>query len=202
MSAVSLRVMSLPEYLAFDRTATGRHEFLRGKIYAMAGASANHVRINRNLTTQLTAILQGCDCEHFPTDLRVVCPSGLYTYPDMSIVCGEPEFADGIKDTLRNPTALIEILSPGTEKYDRGDKFDNYRSIDSLREYVLIAQDRCRIEVFRRESTLAVWEWTAYHNLSETVQLATGHISIPVAAIYHQVTFETASEPTVETLPS
>jgi Uma2 family endonuclease len=140
--------------------------------------------------------------EPLSSELRILCSTGLYTYPDLSVVCGEFQFDDAIQDTILNPTMIVEVLSPSTRRYDREEKFHNYRSIQSLREYVLISQDHCYIEIFTRMSPLTVWQWNACYELSETLQLATGNCSIPVAAIDRQVTFESASEPTDESQPS
>ena len=142
-------VMTEAEYLDFERASEFKHEFLAGEVFAMTGASRAHNLMSVNVITTLKNQLRGRPCEIYPGDMRVaVKATGLYTYPDISVVCGEAQFADDQLDTLLNPTVIIEVLSPSTERDDRGKKFQNYREIVALEEYVLIAQDSPRIERF------------------------------------------------------
>jgi Uma2 family endonuclease len=128
-------------------------------MFAMAGGSVNHSLIAANLIATLRSLLKGSGCRVFTGDLRVHIPaSGFYTYPDVTVVCGELQVLDETRDTVMNPVVLIEVLSPNTESYDRGQKFFFYRSIPSLREYVLVSQKTRRIEVFRRRNDDGVWE--------------------------------------------
>lgn len=139
-------------YLAMERAAEYKSEFYRGEIFAMSGASRWHVRIASQLFYALMKAFEGSDCFVFNSDLRIHIPSvGLYTYPDLGVVCGEEEYLDDRFDTLLNPALLIEILSPATESYNRGQKFSFYRRIESLQEYVLVALDRCSVDVFYRD---------------------------------------------------
>jgi Uma2 family endonuclease len=135
------------EYLARERAAEAKSEYLDGAIVAMAGASRAHSLINTNLAGLLNAALRDQPCEVHASDMRVRAATGrLYTYPDIAVVCGPAQYEDAHGDTLLNPTVIIEVLSPTTEAYDRGAKFGYYRQLPSLREYVLIAQDQMLVE--------------------------------------------------------
>jgi Putative restriction endonuclease len=135
---LSQRVADLTpaEYLKIERAALSRHEYFRGQMFAKAGGSSRHCRIKTNVLSYLNSRLKGQPCSTYDSDLRIKCPTGLYTSPDASVLCGELEFDDEHKDTVLNPTLLVEVLSKSTEAYDRGKKFDHYRTIPSLREYV------------------------------------------------------------------
>jgi Uma2 family endonuclease len=139
------------EYLAWERQQPTRHEFFQGEVFAMGGATREHNLLVVNITAELRNALRKKPCETYPSDMRVKVPAtGLYTYPDASVVCGKPEFEDGALDTLLNPLVLVEVLSDSSERYDRGKKFEQYRSIPSLTDYVLVAQDHVLVEHFRR----------------------------------------------------
>lgn len=139
------------EYLEMERKATFKSEFFRGEIFAMAGASLKHNMIVGNTFGILWTFLKGKPCRVFSSDLRVkVDESGLYTYPDLSIVCGKPILLDDKADTLLNPIVLIEVLSKSTEDYDRGNKFSFYRQIEALQEYILISSEAPKMEKFRK----------------------------------------------------
>ncbi|MCI0361823.1 MAG: Uma2 family endonuclease [Planctomycetaceae bacterium] len=151
MSLASQPNLSPQEYLALERTATRKHEYYRGGVFAMAGASPNHNRTVRNVLTQLDGQLRDGSCEVFPSDLRLYCPAGLMTYPDVQVICGPAQYYDGASDTVTNPRLIVEVLSKSTERYDRGQKFEFYRSIPTLEEYVLISYREPRIERFIRQ---------------------------------------------------
>jgi Uma2 family endonuclease len=142
------------EYLVFERQQTDvRHEYLNGQITAMGGASREHNLIVGNVFASIHTQLRGRGCEVYSSDMRIHIPAtGLYTYPDIAALCGEPMFEGDQFDTLLNPSVIIEVLSASTEAYDRGAKFAHYRSVESLQAYVLIAQDRPHIELFERET--------------------------------------------------
>ena len=144
--------MSQEEYLEFERGSNEKHEYLNGQVSAMSGAKRNHNKIVANLSGLLWQDLKEKNCEFYPNDMRVFVPkTGLYTYPDLVVVCGEPEFQDTVPDTLLNPVLLMEVLSESTEGYDRGRKFQHYRSIESLKEYLLVSQDEARIEKYIKQ---------------------------------------------------
>lgn len=141
-----------------ERASEIRHEYFDGEVFALAGASRSHNRIASNLVVALSRRLTGRDCDVYSNDLRVlVKATGLFTYPDVVVTCGGENFVDDERDTLTNPLMLIEILSPSTEAYDRGKKFEHYQRIPSLREFVLVSQTQRRVEVFRR---IAAEEWS------------------------------------------
>jgi Uma2 family endonuclease len=141
------------QYLAWEREQPEKHEYLDGEVFAMAGASRRHNLLVANVITRLTLQLANGRCEAYPSDLRVHIPStGLYTYPDVSVVCEQPEFLDETSDTLLNPRVLVEVLSSSTEDYDRGKKFMLYRSISSLQDYLLIASDRVYIDHYAHQA--------------------------------------------------
>src|SRR5690242_1556857 len=139
------------EYLAHERQAEHKSEYIAGQIIAMSGASRAHNRISVNLLRVLSSQTLDGPCETYGSDLRVkVSARGMYTYPDVTVVCGRQEFEDAQVDTLLNPTLIVEILSPSTEAYDRGAKFGYYRALPSLREYLLVAQDQVLLEHYVR----------------------------------------------------
>jgi len=139
------------EYLAFERSSEQRHAFADGEIFAMSGGTREHSLIAVNIASELSLALQDRPFEVHASDMRVkIQPTGRYLYPDASVVCGRPLFEDATRDTLLNPVLIVEVLSDSSEAYDRGDKFAQYRTIESLKEYVLASQKEARIEHFRR----------------------------------------------------
>jgi Uma2 family endonuclease len=181
------------EYLALERAAEYRSEYLDGEIYAMSGASAAHNTIAMNIVRHLGNQFEGRPCRVFASDLRVrVSPNRMYTYPDVVAVCGPREFADDHSDTLLNPTVVFEVLSPSTEAYDRGEKFARYWRLASLTDYVLVAQDQMRVEHFARQGD--GWFVTAAESPDETLRLAALDAELVLRAIYTNVEFP-APEP-------
>ena len=153
MSLQTQQRISPEEYLATERACEAKHEYLAGEVFAMGGASWEHNLIVTNLVRELSGQLKDRPCRVFASDMRVgVEVADLYTYPDVVIGCGEDHFADRHFDTLLNPTVVIEVLSPSTEAYDRGEKFAHYRRLDSLTDYLLVSQSRRRIEHFHRDT--------------------------------------------------
>jgi hypothetical protein len=145
-------------YLQMEREADYKSEYFHGEIFAMAGASENHNMVSRSVSGSLFNHLRGKKCTHYTADMKLHIPANtLYTYPDLMVVCGDKKFLDGEKDVIMNPIIIIEILSKSTEAYDRGEKFALYRSIPSLREYVLISSTSIRAEVMRKENELGLW---------------------------------------------
>ncbi len=189
MSSVPDRRYTIEEYLAFERASETKHEYYAGQIFAMSGASLPHNRITRNLLRAIGERLDNTPCEPLPNDMRVKAPSGLYTYPDAIIVCGKPQLDDATVDTLLNPAVLFEVLSPSTEAYDRGKKFDLYQSIPTLQEYVLIAQDWPAVYHYTRQGEEQKWLMDSYHQLNQSLTLNTVVCSVPLAEIYRQVEF-------------
>lgn len=174
--------LTFDEYLALDREAEFRSEFANGRMEAMAGGSREHALIAFNLTAEFGMQLKHRACFAFGSDLRLAVMTKKHgRYPDLSLVCGQPEFYQG--DTLTNPTVLIEVLSKSTEAKDRGEKAEEYRSLPSLQEYLLIAQDRYHVEHYVRQSDQQ-WLLTEYHDLQQTVQLSSINCQLKLADIY------------------
>ena len=194
MSAVPKPYLTPQEYLAQERRAETKSEYLRGEVFAMAGASRKHNLIACNVSRELGQQLRDRPCEVYQADMRVkVSPTGLYTYPDVTVVCGEPEFEDAEVDTLLNPTVLVEVLSSTTADYDRGGKATHYRRLTSLQEYVLISQDRPLVEHYARQGP-EQWLLTEQHSLDHTLVLASIDCRLPLAEIYLKVRFPPAEE--------
>ena len=180
------KIRTPEEYLAGERSSSEKHEFFDGEIFAMAGASFEHNKIVANLVGELRSALRHRPCDVTPSDLRVKVPAtGLYTYPDVTVLCGEPLFEDEARDTLLNPTVLVEVLSDSTEGYDRGKKFRNYRSITTFREYVLVAQDMMSVERYTRGDD-GVWSLHE-RGPGEQLVLASLGCEIAVDEIYLKV---------------
>lgn len=140
-------------YLAMERASEVEHEYIDGEVWALAGAPPRHNRLSVASSAQLDAALRGRECASFSSDQRVHVPAtGGYCYPDVTVVCGEPQYHSQDPDSITNPRLIVEVLSRSTEKHDRGAKFEGYRSIPSFEEYVLVWQDRVKVEVRRRES--------------------------------------------------
>ena len=193
MSVQTRPFITPEESLERERTAEFRSEYYNGEVFAMSGGSRNHVLIAGNCQMALRLALKDKDCLAFQSDLRVHIPSvDLYTYPDVVVVCGEERYLDNQKDTLVNPVLLIEVLSSSTESYDRGQKFEFYRSIASLQEYVLVAQDRTSVEVFRKNDE---GHWVLYEADTDqgTIELASVGATLKLDDLYADVTFDEAS---------
>jgi Uma2 family endonuclease len=194
MSSLLKAKYTREQYLALERQAEHKSEFLNGEIFAMSGASREHNRITVNVGSGLHTQLRGRPCETFISDMRVeVSTTGLYTYPDVVVVCGDPHFEDANVDTLLNPTLIVEVLSPSTEAYDRGEKFAHYRRLPSVKEYVLVAQERCRVERYVRQEN-DQWLLSEASDLSDTIVLASIDCRLPLAEVYDRVTFPTPGE--------
>ena len=152
---------------------------------AMAGGTARHARISMRAMFALEAALRGRGCTTYSSDLGVRLPSGRYVYPDVTVVCGEPEFVEDSERTLVNPTLVVEVLSPSTESFDRGGKATAYRHVPSLQALVIVSQDRPAVEVFARDGT--AWTFTEAEGLSESVELL--GVEVPLADLFDGVTF-------------
>ncbi len=190
MVALSKTKMTVEEYLAMERASEEKHEFLDGEIYLMSGGSFNHNRIVGRLLGIFYARLGGSPCVFLPSDMRVrVSDTGLYTYPDITATCDEPQIInENHQDTLLNPTLIIEVLSPSTERYDRGKKFQHYRTLDSLQEYVLIAQDQPRIERYLRQPS-GEWLLADAAGLEASLELASIGCTLALADVYEKIDF-------------
>jgi Uma2 family endonuclease len=190
------RQYTLTEYLELEKHADERYEYVDGTIVAMSEASLRHNRIARNLMRAIDARLEGKPCEVLPADMRIKVPRALpYRYADLSIVCGAPIIEDlqGL-ELLVNPLVIIAILSASTEAYDRGRKFLAYQSLESLQEYVLVAQERPHITHYVRQAG-GTWLRSDLQGLTETLPFHALDCTIPVVEIYRQVTFGPQDEP-------
>jgi Uma2 family endonuclease len=175
------------EYLALERKAEHKSEYHAGEIFAMTGASLKHNRITLNIGSELNVRLKTRDCQAFASDMRVHVPAtGLYTYPDVVVICGEPELEDEHFDTLLNPVLIVEVLSKSTENYDRGGKFRDYRSIPSFAEYLLVAQDEYSVEQFTKQ-TDGRWLLSEHRSLEDVVRLDSINCSLSLREIYDKV---------------
>ncbi|MBI1347523.1 Uma2 family endonuclease [bacterium] len=189
MSAIPKPFVSQAEYLERERSAPAKSEYYRGDVFLMAGGSPNHNLIAGNLVTAFNNALQDRPCRVYPSDQRCACPTGLITYPDVSVVCGEREYLDDRQDTLLNPLVLVEVLSSSTEGYDRGKKFEHYRTIPSLQEYILVAQDSPTVERFVRDSDTGKWVLSEHHGLHAGLTIEALNCQISLRDVYRKVEF-------------
>ncbi|MFN7962195.1 MAG: Uma2 family endonuclease [Thermoanaerobaculia bacterium] len=179
--------LSATDYLAFEREAEERHEFVNGQIYARSGASPDHGLIATNLARELSLALKNKPCRVHATNLRVkVDETGLYTYPDLVVVCGDSQFDDAKRDTLLNPLMLVEVLSPSTEAYDRGAKFEHYRRLPSLSCYLLVAQDKPHLELFRRLEE-GLWQLSEASGLEAGLAIPELGVKLALSEVYDKV---------------
>lgn len=189
MRTAAPRFVTPEEYLAAERASETRSEYFAGEVVAMTGASRAHNLIAGNIHGLLWTQLRRRPCEAYIGDMRVkVGLTGLYTYPDVVVVCGEPDLEDEHVDTLLNPTLIVEVLSPSTERYDRGRKLEHYRKIASLAEYLLVAQDARRIEWYTRQES-GLWSYRDTQEGQHTVELASISCGLELDEVYDRVAF-------------
>jgi Uma2 family endonuclease len=193
VSARRKRSVTPEQYLAMERKAETKSEYWNGEIYAMAGASRSHSVIVANVIISIGSRLRGRPCTVYPSDMRVmVAPTKLYTYPDVSVVCGQSRFEDKREDSLLNPSVIVEVLSPSTEAYDRGEKFANYRAMESLTDYLLIAQDHPAIEHYVRQAD-DKWLLSTYRGLETVVTIESIGCQLSLADVYDKVDLPSTS---------
>ncbi len=187
--ALQYNYLTAEEYLEAERKAKGKHELMNGKIITMTGASLTHNRIVRNLIIVIGIFLKRKGCEVFPSDMRVHIPTtNSFTYPDITIVCGKPELLDDQFDSLLNPIVLIEVLSPSTESYDKGNKFFTYQQIPSLKEYMLVDSSNCIIQTIVKKDN-GLWQFETITNPADTLTIHSIDQTILVSDIYEGVNF-------------
>jgi len=189
---------TVEEYLALERESEERHEFLDGQIYAMAGESNEHADISVNLVRELSSQLKGTPCRVWTKDSKVLSGpairsyksiKGLFSYPDIVVVCGEPRFLDEHRDVLLNPALIIKVLSPSTESFDRGEKFWRYRThLDSLTDYVQVSQALPLIEHFRRQEN-EQWVLTTVSEMTGNLFLESINCTLRMSEVYDRVSF-------------
>lgn len=196
MSTAEQRRLIPAEYLAIEVASERRHEFYAGEMFAMGGGSYWHNLVKDNLAHSIRNCLADRRCTVLTSDQRVkVDATGLYTYPDVVVFCGQPVFEDDVHYSATNPLVLAEVLSDSTERYDRGVKFGHYRRLPSVEEYLLLTQDRISVERYRRQSTAdgGAWILTAVTDPAGAVEIESLGISVPVAEIYADVDFPPAA---------
>ena len=178
------------EYLAFERKAENKNEYVNGEIFAMTGASRKHNLIVGNLVRELGQQLKGKPCEVYPGEMRVKAPaSRSYVYPDVVVVCSEPQFEDDHFDTLLNPTLVVEVLSKSTESYNRLAKSSYYRTIESLSEYLLVSQEEYRVEQYLKQAD-GRWLLSDVRLLESLIELTSIGCSLALRDIYDRITFD------------
>ncbi|MGE0084984.1 MAG: Uma2 family endonuclease [Desulfococcaceae bacterium] len=196
MSVLPKEKISPEEYLAMERAAPYKSEYFNGEMFAMAGASRRHNLIALNTASELRAQLKKTSCEVYVIDMRVkvaqassLCKLShmeLYTYPDVTVVCGKPQFDDRYADTLLNPLLIVEVLSKSTAAYDRGAKFEQYRTLASLCDYLLISQERCYAEHYVRQPG-NTWLLSEYRDLEDVIVLESIGCELKLREIYDRV---------------
>src|ERR1700749_1104365 len=177
------------EYLAAERLSEFRSAYLDGGVYPMTGGTANHIRIISNIDTQLNIQLDSRPCDVFPIDMKVRLPdSRKFFSPDVVVVCGELQYYDDRKDIILNPDLVVEVLSPSTEGFDRGAKFEAYQTIESLKEYLIVSQDKPRVEQYVRNGD-GKWTYAAVEGLESSVALPSIECTLNLSAVYKRVEF-------------
>jgi Uma2 family endonuclease len=180
------RRLTIPEYLAFERRGEMKSDYLEGEIFAMAGASRQHNRITLNVALALETQLETRDCEVFASEMRVRTPTDLFTYPDVVVACGPARFEDSELDTLLNPVLIVEVLSKSTEAYDRVTKLAHYRTLPSLREVLLMAQDKVHVEQLVRQAG-SEWLFREIDDLAASLELPSVGCSLSLRRVYRKV---------------
>jgi Uma2 family endonuclease len=196
---------SFDDYLAAEREAQCRHEYLDGQAYAMAGESLEHSTLCTNLSGELHSQLKKNPCRVLSPNMKVLSGTyspgeskGLFSYPDVTVVCGEPKFHDERRDVLLNPRLIIEVLSPGTELFDRGEKFRRYRTcLESLQDYVLVSSTLPMIEIFQRQAN-GFWLYSSVSGVDAKLALPSIACELSLSDVYDRIEFPTPSEPNPE----
>ncbi len=187
--ALKYNYTTTEEYLEMERASQEKHELHHGTVITMTGASLKHNQIVSNLIVSIGSYLKERSCRVFPSDLRTkVLTKDSFTYPDVTIVCGEPELMDDHFDTLLNPSVIIEVLSPSTEKHDKGFKFFYYMQIPSLKEYIMISSTGINVHISRKQND-ASWKFDEITDPASSLFINTIEQNIPVADIYYEVKF-------------
>jgi len=190
MQLTEQRYYSVEEYLALEEAADYKSEYIDGEIFPMAGGSTNHNQIALNFSTELNFAFKKLDYRVFMSDVRLWIPKKrIYTYPDVMVVCGKPEYYNNRTDTITNPRVIIEVFSASTKGYDRSKKFEGYRMIPTVQEYLLLDQNRRYIEHFSKMDNNR-WSFAEYNESDETIALSSISFEIAVADIYNKVNFE------------
>lgn len=180
---------TIEEYLEMENAGEEKYEYYKGEIFAMSGAKYKHNLISTRILTELGSKLKGKPCQPLGSDMRIHIPTNtLFTYPDVSVFCGEPQFLNNDQYNLLNPSVIFEVLSPSTKNYDRGDMFNLYRDIPSLREYILVDSERVSIEAFYINAN-GHWELKEHKSINETLEVRTIAEALPLETIYEGIDF-------------
>ncbi len=189
MSLNPAHLYSPEEYLEMERQAEYKSDYFAGEIFAMSGASENHNLIVSNLVREISLQFKAIPCKVYSNDMRVkVSFTGLYTYPDVVALCADVQFDDNHKDTLLNPTLIVEVLSKSTEAYDRGDKFAHYRKLDSLKEYVLVTQDKYHVELYTRQLDNH-WLLSEVNTIEDVISFESINCHLALNEVYDKIKF-------------
>lgn len=195
MAQPEKNVVSPETYFEMEKTADHKSEYYHGEVFAMTGASVRHNLIVTNTLANLHAQLQDSDCWVFPSDMKIqVDEAAHYVYPDVSVVCGDVAFVEGRDDVVTNPIVIFEVLSESTKDYDRGSKFQAYRNIDSLRDYLVVDQFSVFVEHFTREAPNR-WVLKEYRGLEETLSLPSVNARLGLNEIYHRIDPKNLAKP-------
>lgn len=201
MTAQPEATISEEAYLEAERSGTIKHEYFRGRIYVMTGAKESHNLIAANTLASLHGQLRKKPCRVYPSDMRIkVLRTGLNTYPDVVVVCGQPLFTDDVRDTIVNPTVIVEVLSSSTERYDRGVKFQNYRTVDTLQDYVLVSQEHHHIECYTRQES-GLWLLQEVDGIKEKIDIRSIECTLSLQDVYEKVELEESNNDLPRELP-
>jgi Uma2 family endonuclease len=178
------------EYRRMEENSVEKHEYYKGEILLRAGGSEPHNLISSNTLIEIGSQLRGKDCRAYNSDMRVkVEANGLETYPDVSVVCGDPTFVEDRKDVITNPILIVKVVSPSSEKYDRSQKFELYRAIPTFEHYLIIDQQRVYVE-YHHKTGPNKWEMEIFTDLNQTLQLEKPDIAISLTNLYDKIKFE------------
>lgn len=193
MASQPKHLLTAQQYLELEKNAQSKSEFFYGEMLSMSGGSINHASIGGNLYHTLRSLLRNSKCKPYNSDARIVVdPQSHYAYPDVSIVCGEVEQVSGESDSIANPVVIFEVLSPTTERHDRGAKFRSYQSIPSLREYFLVSQDKALVERFERTGD-GRWAISYHDGMDGNVQISSVPCELALRDVYEDIVFEAIS---------
>lgn len=188
MATSSATFVTPEQYLELDRKAERPSEYYGGEMFPVEAATPTHALIGANVVGELWSLLKQRPGRVYDSSARLfVAATGLYAYPDVTVVCGEPQFADNQADTLLNPVLIVEVLSKSTQDYDRGQKFQHYRTIASLVDYLAISQEKVFVECFSRQSNHQ-WLLTEFDHSPAAIRLESVGVDLPLAEIYDKVT--------------
>ena len=202
MTAQPKRYTTEQEFLDFERTSTSKHEYYAGEMFAMAGGTITHNLIASNTLASLHGQVRGTRCRVINSDMRVkIIATGLQTYPDITILCGQPVFLDTSQDVILNPTIIIEVLSPSTERYDRGMKSQHYRTIETLQAYLLISQDKYHIEHYVRQENNQ-WLFNEAIGIEARIEIPSVNCALVLIDVYDTVNLTSEQSISTRDAPS